>query len=123
MNWYLRNFAKAWLITVLIETLVIFGIFKKFLKKEPVSSKLLISSSIFANSLTLPYVWFVFPYLFLGKYSLNLTLSEIFAWLIEAIFYKVYLKLSLRNALIVSLAANFVSFCLGYLLGHVWYWV
>jgi spore maturation protein SpmA len=80
--------------------------------------KQLVSAGIFASSLTLPYVWFVFPYLFLGKYSLSLGLSELFAWLVEALFYKMFLKISFKNAIIASFIANLLSYSLGYFLGR-----
>ena len=114
MNFYLASFFRAWIFTVVVETLVLLVIFVKFIKKEPVDPKLVIVGSVFANSLTLPYVWFIFPSLLIGQYSLSLILSELFAWLAEAVFYKFFLKLSLKNALIASFLANLISFGLGY---------
>jgi hypothetical protein len=118
MSPYVRSFFRAWIVTVVVETVALIVIFRKLFRKEPVDLKLLISSGIFASSLTLPYVWFVFPYIFLGKYSLSLGLSELFAWLVEAVFYKIFLKISLKNAIIASFIANLLSYSAGYFFGR-----
>jgi len=120
MNLYLYAFLRAWTVTIGVETLVLIWLFKNPLKEQLVGIKLLVITSVFASSLTLPYVWFVFPLAFSGRYSVSLGFSELFAFAIEAIFYKVFLKLSLRNAFIVSFIANACSFGLGYILGHFW---
>lgn len=115
---YLHKFFLAWIITVVSETVVLLVLFRKFSKDTTTNAGLVITASIFASSLTLPYVWFVFPYLFLGHYSLSLILSEIFAWLAEAGFYKLSLRLTWKRALAFSLIANVVSYALGYFIGH-----
>ena len=117
---YLYKFFIAWLITITIETGVILVIFKYVLKNYVTEFKLVVFASIFASSLTLPYVWFVFPYLPNLHYPQNLILSELFAWLAEALFYKIFLKLSPKQALLISLAANLASFVFGFLIGHKW---
>ncbi len=114
---YLHKFFLAWTITVVIETVILVGLFRKF-SKETANAGLVITASIFANSLTLPYVWFVFPYVFLGHYSLGLILSEVFAWLAEAAFYKLCFRLSWKKTLVFSLIANAVSYALGYFIGR-----
>ncbi len=119
MSWYLKSFFKAWLLTVAVESFVLVGLLRKFPSKEPVSFKLLIASSIFASSLTLPYVWFVFPYLLVGRFGVGLILGELFAWLAEAIFYYLFLKISIKKALIFSFIANLSSYALGYLITFI----
>ncbi len=121
MSWYLGKFLKAWLFTVAIETLVVVLVLLKFNHKQAAPLKLIIGASIAANSLTLPYVWFVFPYLFLGRYSTSLIISELFAWLAEAIFYKMFLQLSWKKTLIVSFIANALSLSLGYIIGNIFH--
>jgi len=117
MNPYLTSFFQAWSFTIVVETIIILGIFKAFLKRL-VETKYLILVGIFANALTLPYVWFIFPSVFIGQYWFSLVFSEFFALLTEAIFYKVFLKITIKQALLVSFIANFSSFVLGYLFGH-----
>ncbi len=69
-----------------------------------------------ANALSHPAVWFVFPALGLG-WGATTTLSEIWAWLLEALVYRAgFARATWRSALALSLAANLLSFGLGLLL-------
>lgn len=66
-----------------------------------------------ANLVTLPIVWFGFPFIGEGFSSLAvIALAELFAWLVEATFYFFALRkdgLSLGRAVAVSLLANAAS--------------
>ncbi|MBX4190060.1 hypothetical protein KW791_02075 [Candidatus Parcubacteria bacterium] len=108
MMLYVHHFLVALLLTVVAETLIvavfIFKIYRLKLKN-------IIATSIVVNVLTLPYVWFVFP--FLTSRTSALVIAEIFAWVVEAILYKIFLKLSFKQALIVSFVANLASYLLG----------
>ncbi len=114
---YLDKFLLAWVITVVSETVILTVLFRRFSKET--NAGIVIIASIFASSLTLPYVWFVFPFVFLGHYFLGLILSELFAWLVEACFYRMSLRLAWKKALAFSLIANAVSYALGYFIGHI----
>jgi uncharacterized protein (DUF2062 family) len=71
---------------------------------------------LIANSITLPFVWFVFPLLGLG-WALQTALAELFAFVCEAIFYKIaFAKIGWKDAFMVSLACNSFSFVTGLLL-------
>ncbi|HYV33958.1 MAG TPA: hypothetical protein VE973_03880, partial [Candidatus Limnocylindria bacterium] len=119
LNQYLLQFLEALLLTLVIETLLLLGLFKLF-PSELVSNKSIITASIFASALTLPYVWFVFPYFVAGQFVWGLAFGEIFAFLVEALFYRWFLKISLKKALLFSFIVNLVSFCIGYLISHFW---
>ena len=76
---------------------------------------------IFANLATHPAVWFIFPQLPLGYWAATF-LSEIFAWLAEALFYGLVFRVSAVRALAVSLVANAASYGAGVLLGSLGFW-
>jgi hypothetical protein len=65
---------------------------------------------VFAQLVTHPLVWFVFPYIAGLRGSTALALSELWAWLAEAAFYAVTLR-DLRpvRALGISALANGAS--------------
>jgi hypothetical protein len=69
--------------------------------------------ALFANLLTHPLVWFFFPQLPLS-HLLRLTLSELWAFGAEALFYwTVANPIRLARASMISLAANLTSFGFG----------
>lgn len=110
---YAHDFLWALFLTVSIETTLVLFILKKFYK-DRVSITNIVSAGIFANALTLPYVWFIFPRLFTQPKAI--IFSEMFAFLIEAIFYKTFLKLSYKKAFIISLIANLITYSLSLIL-------
>ena len=70
--------------------------------------------AIFAQLVTHPLVWFVFPRLVGLTGRSSLALSELWAWLAEAAFYVVVLPgLSSARALGVSACANAASILVG----------
>ena len=70
--------------------------------------------AVFAQLLTHPLVWFVFPRLVGLTGRSSLALSELWAWLAEAAFYAVVLPgLSSARALGVSALANAASILVG----------
>lgn len=75
--------------------------------------KLTARNGIVASSLTLPFVWFVFPSLGLGYWP-ALAVSEIFAFAAEAgIYFALFKKIGARRAIVASAACNSASFILG----------
>lgn len=67
-----------------------------------------------ATVMTLPYVWFVLPALVTPKIVFQIV-AELFAWLMEAVFYGFCFKLKAREAIVFSLVLNLVSVVLGLL--------
>ncbi len=69
--------------------------------------------SVYANLATHPVVWFVVPTL-IPHWATATLVSEIWAWVAEAAFYRLTLRAAgWRAAVGLSLAANLSSFGLG----------
>jgi hypothetical protein len=114
-NQYLQSFIFSLILTLISETLVLLVIFNRFVKQKKTRWEIVLAS-FFANSCTLPYVWFVFPLVF--SYYKSLIISELFAFIVEIIFYHHFLKLSKKQSLLLSLIANLVSFLLGMVINY-----
>ncbi|HBR80095.1 TPA: hypothetical protein DEA21_00365 [Candidatus Uhrbacteria bacterium] len=116
---YVCSFLLYWFLTLSVEAGVIFLFLKKFWPECRLSNKEIFLAVVFASSLTLPYVWFVFPYLISG-FVWAMIVAEIFVVAVEMIFYRVYLRFGLVKALVISLTANLISWGVGEML-HVWF--
>lgn len=113
-NFYEIEFLKALLLTISIETVILFLLVKKvsFFKLSEISNPKIITVGIFASFSTLPYVWFIFP-AFIFNQNLYIITSESFAIIAETIIFGMILKLKLRNAFFLSLLCNAISFTFG----------
>ncbi len=101
----------AFLLTLLIECPLLVWLFRW--SKAGVGRLLVLS--LFANLLTHPAVWFIFPALPL-PYWIRLTTSELWAWLGESAFWTVVLAgVGWRRATWASFCSNLTSFGLGWL--------
>ena len=126
------GFLAAFIITIVLEAVVAL-----FLLRRRYDVQLIIRNVIIASTLTLPFVWFVFPnkvwleysmriyfasqtvlpVLGLGSWILQTTLAEIFAFGIETIVYRfLFNGMSWRGAIVCSFIANFASFSIGLVL-------
>ena len=101
------DFLQAFLLTNAIEIPVCW----LFLKKQQKPQRIVLAT-LLANTITLPFVWFVFPF-FIHGYWIALALSEIFAFLSEAAIYAQAFRLKARQALLISFCANCPSFLIG----------
>lgn len=121
---YTHSFIVSLTFTVFVETLALIFLVRKFLKinKEEIDNARLLFSGFFASFSTIPYVWYVFPNIITWPRSVSLHYSEIFAFLMEALFYRIYLKTSAKNSLLISLVCNSISYSLGPLLRSVGIW-
>ncbi len=108
-------FFKALVLTISIETLMLFIVSKTIYKNEFIPIKLLILNGIIASMATLPYLWFIFPMLLLSRLWYSI-LSEIAAIMVESFIIYGILKLSLKKSFIVSLICNSVSYLIGILI-------
>ena len=97
-------FIVALFITLLSELLVasiFFGATKLNYRK---------SAIVFANFISLPIVWFIFPFLRLES-AVTLLLAEAFAFLFEAFYlHKMIEELSYKHSFVLSLLMNSASF-------------
>jgi hypothetical protein len=112
---YLRAWAIAFCLTVVIETPIVTGLCRR---AEPrLWRRILVA--LLANALSHPPVWFVFPALGLA-WGTTTALSEVWAWLLEAALYRFALgNMTWRSALGISLVANALSFGLGLVLSRL----
>ncbi len=106
------DFLPAWCLTISIETALLF-----ILLRRRYGISLIVRNSLIANTLTLPFVWFLFPALGLGSWALQTALAEIFAFLAEAGVYRMLFPgIGWSDALRVSFLCNAASFLAGVLL-------
>ncbi len=115
-------FLKALLVTIIAELAA--GITLKFLEKKLHLIKQKILQKInwgkfimvipMASIMTLPYVWFILP--LIQFRPLFISIAELFAWLMESIFYRFCLNLNYKQALIFSFVLNLFSFLIGLLI-------
>jgi len=101
------DFWGALVLTVFSE-LIVYCI---LLRKES-SCTLIISAGVLVNILTLPIVWYVFPWV-IPNYWLSLALSELFVLFLESVMLAGIFMLQFKRAVLVSLCANAASFLLG----------
>jgi hypothetical protein len=101
------------LVTVIIESTVVIG-YSRWGKKP---AKPLLVTSIAGNLLTQSLLW-VGLNLFFRNYLVALLIAEILIWILETILlYVIRLNhLNLREASLLSLAMNGLSFALGWFL-------
>ena len=115
MNFYVKDFILALIFTDVTETIVLFCLLWYVFKIRVDGWQKIIIAGLFASFMTLPYVWFVFTMFFWQK-NTYVIVSEMFAFIMEAIFYRFFLKLDWKMAFLASLLCNAVSFLLGLLL-------
>ena len=113
---YLSLFLFSLLFTILVETLALFVIARRWFcwPARRVSDSLLLFLGIFTSGCTLPYVWFVLPDL-LPQGLAYAVAAESFAVLAEALIYFMVLRIRPQQALLLSLVCNMLSFGLGLL--------
>lgn len=114
-NTKIFHFLLAFLVTIFIETLILFLLFKTRYKKLNITNKLLLITGFITSFSTLPYVWFVFPAFITSRFP-YIAFSECFAILIESVIIYKLLKIDYKKALLVSIICNVISFSIGLLI-------
>jgi hypothetical protein len=111
-----RAWFLAFLITVAVEAPIVLALTRD--SDVPLARRFALV--VFAQLATHPLVWFVFPYI-VGLTGHTATLlSELWAWLAEAVFYVLVLRgLAPARALAISALANGASVLAGVVLSHV----
>lgn len=105
------EFLQAYALTLAVESIVLYGLLKG---KYPIVE--IVKNSILASTITLPFVWFVFPPSGFS-WTYVTAVSEIFAVVIETIVYRVgFRKISWKMAFVSSFACNLTSFVIGLML-------
>jgi len=105
----LIKFWIAWILTILIETIVLFIIAKLFRKGDQISNWRLILIWILASTITLPLLRFVLP-LFVVDWVEYMVIWELAVTLIEIFIIKYWLKVSRGKAILASVVCNLCSF-------------
>lgn len=105
----LIKFWIAWIMTILIETIILFIIAKLFRKEDQISNKRLILIWILASTITLPLLRFVLP-LFVTDGTIYMIVWELAVTLIEIFIIKYWLKISRGKAILASVICNLCSF-------------
>lgn len=106
---YVHAFLLSLAFTCVIETAVV-SILLRLVFQPSMPVRKIVFAGVFASFATIGYVWFVFPALIPKSVMPAVWLSEPFVFLVEAIFYRTYLRLSWREAFAISFAANAISF-------------
>ncbi|MEM0465901.1 MAG: hypothetical protein QXW97_04355 [Candidatus Pacearchaeota archaeon] len=109
---YETKFLVSLILTLFIEVPIVLIFLNFILPKIKLYKKLLIP--ILATSLTLPYLWFIFPIYI--EYPFYIILGEVTVFLIESLIYWQFLPINLKKAMIISFVANISSFFFGLLL-------
>lgn len=111
----ISSFIKTLIITLFLELVVALI----FLSIAKIRKKLLLSV-LLVNVISLPIVWFIFP--FIGNIILVILLAEIFAFVFEAyfIYYLNKKDISLKKSFILSLLMNLASLIIG---GFIFYFI
>jgi hypothetical protein len=112
---YVHLFLFNWALTIGLETIIFIIIVRAWyrVREHEISLMRLILGGIFASTITIPWVWFVIPYVVAGPYVVALTCAELFAFLVETVFYWVAFKFSWKRSLAISFICNLASFVTG----------
>lgn len=105
------EFLQAYAITLAIEGMVLY-----FILRKQYAVTEIVKNSVLASTITLPFVWFVFPLSGLSWFYVT-AISEVFAVIVETWIYKTtFRKISWRMAFGSSFVCNVASFVIGLLL-------
>jgi hypothetical protein len=108
---------RAFLLTLAVELPIAAVLLRRY---EPAWPRLIVLL-VFANLASHPAVWFIFTQWFLVGTWTYVLAAEGWAVGAEALFYwAAFRGVSVRRAIVVSLAANAASFLVGRLLVAVW---
>lgn len=122
---YVRRFVTTNVLTIIVETAVLFFLVRFVFKKEKLTPKQLVFAGIFASFATIPYVWFVFPNITSWPRETSLMYSEPFVTIVEAIWYRFALKTDWKVSFAISIVCNLASYLVDIMLrthGIWFYW-
>ncbi|HLN72959.1 MAG: hypothetical protein ACM3O8_10405 [Methylococcaceae bacterium] len=112
---YEFNFLKALLLTITIETTVLFLLFYTVFKSEKPVNWLLLLTGVIATMATLPYLWFIIPLFIHAKLWYNIV-CESLAVVVESVIILGLLRIKYPKAFLVSLICNMASYGIGLLI-------
>ena len=123
-----KDFLISWLLTIIIETWVLF-LFYIFNKKsgntnewwnewEKIWAWKILFTGIFASTLTLPLLRYVFP-MFLWYGNFYIGAWETLVFIIEAVLIKYFLNIRWSQAFLISFVCNITSLLIGVILSYL----
>lgn len=111
---YETKFLVSLILTLFIEVPIVLILLRFISPKIRLYKTLLIA--ILATSLTLPYLWFIFPVYI--EYPFYIIIGEIIVFLIESLIYWQLIQITFRKALLISFIANLSSLLIGLLISN-----
>ena len=108
----LIKFLIAWIITILIETVILSIIAKLFWKKNQISNWRIVSIWIIASTITLPLLRFILPLIIVDWVEYTI-IWELLVTIIEIFIIKYWLKISRWKAILASVICNLCSYLFG----------
>ena len=112
---YFFSFLKSLLITVILETIILFFLCKLFFKKDNIKTRKIILTWIVASSATLPILRFILPFIF-HDYIVYAIVVEIFVTFAEVFIIKYLLDINRQKSTLASVACNLFSVIIGLML-------
>lgn len=112
---YEFSFLKALLLTIAVETAVLFVLFHTIFKNEKPVSWLLLLTGVVATMTTLPYLWFIIPMFIHSKLWYNVV-CESLAVVVESVIILGLLRVKYPKAFLISLICNMASYGIGWLI-------
>lgn len=112
---YEFSFLKALLLTIAVETAVLFLLFHTIFKSEKPVRWLLLLTGVVATMATLPYLWFIIPMFIHSKLWYNVV-CESLAVVVESFIILGLLRIKYPKAFLVSLICNMASYGVGWLI-------
>jgi hypothetical protein len=114
---YEVSFLKSLVLTVFIETLVLWILTRFFEKKKAFPVSMILIAGFFASFATLPYLWFIVP-VFIKEPVFYSIICELFAVVLESFILFGFLKIAYNKCLLFSAVCNIVSFSTGLLIHY-----
>jgi len=105
-------FLKSLLLTISIETVVLYLFFRYVVKLENTSLHRLIFTGVIASMTTLPYLWFILPD-YIEQRLWYAIIGESFAVFVETLIIGNILRVKLLKSFLCSFTCNMISFLTG----------
>jgi hypothetical protein len=119
---FVHRFISSLAFTCTVETITLWLLVRYALKDTHTPWQKILFAGMFASFATITYVWFVFPVMATWPKGLSTVWSEPFVFLVEALFYKLFLDMKWKNALAASFICNVASFVAGPILRSLGLW-
>ncbi len=121
---FVHRFITSLVFTDIVETFVLIFLLTYVFKRHKLRVSEMIFAGLYASFSTITYVWFVIPYIWAWPTAAPaIATAELFAFVIEAIFYRWMLRLDWKTAFALSLICNAASYFLGPMLRSAGIWI